>query len=420
MYDLCIVGAGLIGSAAARHASLTQGRRICIIGPEDPEDYRNLPKERDIFGAHYDEGRITRRNDRDPIWSSLAEKSINRYRALEKDSGIHFYDEVGCMSVGEIGGDYLTPISENNERQGIKARKMDPKETKQEFPFLNFSTNDGAVYESEQAGYISPRKLVQAQLKVAKQNGCDVMRDVVKEVKRRVDRNNKCFMEVVTDRGRTISAEKVLLATGAFTTFRDLLGYGPQPDLDLCPLTVAKVEVSEQDAHKIKSMPSVIYKGRGGTGWTRDFPINDDQSVSFYMLPAVLYPDGKYYIKLGHFHGTITRRLHTAEEVGEWFRGKGDVDLVKSTADLICSVVKVERQSYHGDSCVVVETPTFRPYVDMIHGQLGVALGGNGYAAKSSDEIGRIAAKMVAENTWDTNIPRHVLCIKYKPVQSKL
>ena len=35
MYDLCVIGAGCIGSAAARHAS--QWGRVCLIGPKEPE-----------------------------------------------------------------------------------------------------------------------------------------------------------------------------------------------------------------------------------------------------------------------------------------------------------------------------------------------------------------------------------------------
>lgn len=44
--------------------------------------------ERDIFGAHYDEGRITRSSDTDFVWSSLAKESIARYREIEHSSGI--------------------------------------------------------------------------------------------------------------------------------------------------------------------------------------------------------------------------------------------------------------------------------------------------------------------------------------------
>ena len=44
------------------------------------------------------------------------------------------------------------------------------------------------------------------------------------------------------------------------------------------------------------------------------------------------------------------------------------------------------------DNCVTAHPPTDLPYIDMVTPEMGVAIGGCGYAAKSSDEIGRIAA----------------------------
>ena len=79
--------------------------------------------------------------------------------------------------------------------------------------------------------------------------------------------------------------------------------------------------------------------------------------------------------------------------------------------------------SFHGDYCVIQETPTNRPYIDMLHGQLGVAIGGNGYAAKSSDEIGRLAAITVLGKTWDSDIQKDVFRLRLKQspdINSKL
>ena len=36
-YDLCVIGAGLIGSAAARHASQNSNVKVCLIGPSEPK-----------------------------------------------------------------------------------------------------------------------------------------------------------------------------------------------------------------------------------------------------------------------------------------------------------------------------------------------------------------------------------------------
>jgi len=43
LYDLCVVGAGMIGSAAARHASGVGGTTVCLIGPEEPEASNVIP-----------------------------------------------------------------------------------------------------------------------------------------------------------------------------------------------------------------------------------------------------------------------------------------------------------------------------------------------------------------------------------------
>jgi sarcosine oxidase len=50
---------------------------------------------------------------------------------------------------------------------------------------------------------------------------------------------------------------------------------------------------------------------------------------------------------------------------------------------------------------VTTYTPTGRPFIDqLIPGRLFVAAGGCGAAAKSSDEIGRLAAELVEQESW--------------------
>lgn len=41
VYDLCVIGAGMVGSAAARHASINNDIKICLIGPQEPK----VPKQ---------------------------------------------------------------------------------------------------------------------------------------------------------------------------------------------------------------------------------------------------------------------------------------------------------------------------------------------------------------------------------------
>ena len=70
--------------------------------------------------------------------------------------------------------------------------------------------------------------------------------------------------------------------------------------------------------------------------------------------------------------------------------------------------------SYHGDSCVVDVAPSNRPYIDRVHNQLGVAIACNGYAAKSSDEIGRLAVELLIRGQWDIDIPQNLFHVQLK------
>ena len=72
IYSYAIIGAGLIGSAAAKYIA-TNNNNVILIGPKEPE---NKLDHNGIFASHYDEGRITRISDSDTTWAYLAKKSI--------------------------------------------------------------------------------------------------------------------------------------------------------------------------------------------------------------------------------------------------------------------------------------------------------------------------------------------------------
>lgn len=72
LYDLVIVGRGMIGSAAAHHAAKGNRFRIALVGPSEGSNNNGSNNNNKVFGAHYDEGRITRKTNRDPVWAELA------------------------------------------------------------------------------------------------------------------------------------------------------------------------------------------------------------------------------------------------------------------------------------------------------------------------------------------------------------
>ena len=96
-----IIGRGMMGAAAARHlAAVTDG--VALIGPDEPKDPAS---HEGVFASHYDEARITRTIDPDPVWALLAKRSIARYPQIAAESGVEFFHEAGCLMVGpERGG----------------------------------------------------------------------------------------------------------------------------------------------------------------------------------------------------------------------------------------------------------------------------------------------------------------------------
>ena len=61
------------------------------------------------------------------------------------------------------------------------------------------------------------------------------------------------------------------------------------------------------------------------------------------------------------------------------------------------------------------KSATWRPMIDMVRPQIGVALGGNGTSAKCSDELGYIAARSVqcvSRKQWYLNYSNYAILTK--------
>jgi len=194
----------------------------------------------------------------------------------------------------------------------------------------------------------------------------------------------------------------VVVAAGAFCNSRPLLpaGIGNEAvQLDVTLMTAQTVHfvLNEKDTARLDGMPSIIYKGT-------DFWA--------YILPPIRYPDGTMRLKLGggrYNAGDLLsgKRKLEMEDVADWYRSGGSsashADMESMLRDLIPDL---EPLAVYSDSCVTCHTPTGQAYVGLLQPGLAVATGGNGYAAKSSDEIGRLsAAAVLSPDGWGAEEP---------------
>lgn len=235
-FNYVVVGKGMVGSATARHLSASH-EGVALVGPDEPRDRSG---HEGVFGSHYSEGRINRILDGNLIWAEAAKRSLERYPTIREKSGIDFFHEVGHL---EITAGYEGSSSRSKEahkgpdlehfdkrtavgdRLGVKYERLENPDLRSQYPYLEVGADARALYEP-QAGYISARKIVQAQTTVAQKQGTSVINDFVRRI-----RPSGSNIEVVTANGNTLHGQKVLVATGGFVNTLGLLPYELEVDV---------------------------------------------------------------------------------------------------------------------------------------------------------------------------------------------
>ncbi|RDD36956.1 N-methyl-L-tryptophan oxidase [Trichoplax sp. H2] len=389
-YDVAVIGAGCMGSACARHlAECYKGMKVCLIGPDEP----TLPRSqsgRSVFAAYYDQGRITRRLDADPVWSRIADRSISRYPHLQESTGIQYYSEVGSIIIGPKQDIIWGKIEKCAKDLQINYNRLNNKDLKSRFPYLHLADDYIGFYEANSAGYISPRGQVKAEIKAAMDNGCQLIRDIVYQVQRSQDGK---FI-ITTESNRVISSQKIVVATGAFTLFKDIIPTDIRKKLAITcgTQTVVKLQVSEEELKDYTGMPCILHRN------------SSQQNGDWYLLPPILYPNGKYYIKIGHSKDFI-REINNYEHVLEWFHGTGDIEAKNTLVDIINHFLPhFKPVSIESDCCAYTLTPHNHVMIGNIAEGMVLLTGGNGHAAKSADELGRIGALTIMNESWNYDI----------------
>lgn len=286
IFEVAVIGLGLIGSAACRYLSLSSDS-VLGVGPPEPRDWKT---HTGVFASHYDEVRLTRVVDKDDVWSKLAARSIESYKSVEA-SGIKFHHPVGFLRVTPFyqeQGDTLLAAYETGKRNGAAVELIESgEELKRRFPYFQFQKSHAGLVEGGGAGYVNPRALVQAQLEVAAKHDALIVTETAVSIE-----PTESGVIITTDSGRLLRAKKVLICADAYSN--SLL---PNRELALTTHLVSVLlgEVDTEEAEKLKSMPSIIWRLH-----------NHPYFHSIYASPPVSYPDGKRYIKIGGRSGNHT------------------------------------------------------------------------------------------------------------------
>lgn len=393
-YDVAVVGNGMFGAAATRHLT-AQGLKVVAIGPAEPLDWQ---RHNGVFASHYDQARITRVIDADPVWAQLAARSIAIYPEIQEKSGITFHERSGGVWIYPD-----IPAAQARLQQAEAAGhtfsaefdRLTDSEVAQHFPFLAVPPGAVTLWEQGNAGHINPRLMVQAQLIVAAQGGATIVRETVTGYTRRDG-----VTALTTDAGNQIRAQKVLIAAGSYTNH--LL---PRPlAMQRKARTILLAEIDAAEAQRLQTFTTTIL-------WLTDNPVLD----STYSTPAVRYADGKLCIKIGGSkHQPYL--LETSAQFRDWFQGAGDPEELAALKEVLLAMLPGLRVvSFGAKPCVVGYIAHNRPYIDCVEPDaLYVVAGGCGAGAKSCDEIGRVAALLVENGKWSYDLPAETFAARWE------
>ncbi len=379
-YDCVVVGRGLIGTAAAKYLKQSFDK-VAVIGPGAPDE-TNIATAK-VFASHYDQSRVQRVIGVDPIWTALNKQSAEAYPAIEKESGISFHGDEGCLYVSPYGIDkYLQEAGAQSKRFNIKYKSLENAAAIQvAVDEYSFPTASAGLLEDSPSGHINPFKLIEAQEHVFVKNGGTTINETVIGIKREPD-----GYKVQTNAGTTLNSNRVLVSAGAFSNFNTLILRPLQ--LELESETVLLAQVSEEEASRLQHLPSLLYE------------IDEPEIEGIYLVRPLPYPDGNYYLKMGsNLPSDI--RFHSLEAIQEWFRtgnSEANIGVLKKFLHQIIPNLKV--LGYNTKRCIVSRTIHRKAYIGSVDGNnLFVACGGNGYSAMCSDALGRLATSVVTTGT---------------------
>lgn len=132
-----------------------------------------------------------------------------------------------------------------------------------------------------------------------------------------------------------------------------------------------------------------------------------DSAEDFWglLMPPVEYPDGRTYVKtMDGYYGP--KPLEGYEALGNWSRSNGHEEhhaILQRALREVYPSLRIRSTGFQ--PCLITDTASHYPYIDMLDDRIGVVVGGNGKSAKSSDEIGRLAAEMIRTGNWPSSLP---------------
>lgn len=261
--NVLIVGAGIFGTSTAYHLSLQHPdpSKITVL------DRAVVPSPQ---AASTDINKIVRADYGSPFYMDLAYEAMDMW-VEEPWLRAHFH-QTGWVALDEQGSDLSERIRTNFKNSGRLDTSADItlQEVKKRWDGVLKGINTKGfdkAYTNSSAGWADASSAVRAMLEKTMENGVQYQ---VGEVQELVDLNNQVHVKTVA--GQSYTADKIVLATGAWTpwlmaSLETSLAMPPEQSIDrqmeAAGVCVASFKLSADEALHYGKMPVLIYGGQG-------------------------------------------------------------------------------------------------------------------------------------------------------------
>ena len=380
-FDIIIIGLGAAGAAAAYQLSKTNKHVLGIDRFSPPH----------IFGSSTGDSRITREAIGEGAhYVPTVMRSHQIWREIEAETGFDLLTQCGGVlfgsdldnspSHGSTG--FLDVTIKAAEQFGIKYEALDAAQLMQRFPQFKFNGDEVGYYEPG-AGFLRPEKCVEAQLKLAKENGVELVTD--SEVKA-IDQNAG-EVKVSTASG-DFTAGQVVLCVGAWVkdfipqnlaqNFRVIrqVQYWFEPEIDYAEFSVEKcpifIRLGQKEEDMLYGFPTIDGSGKG-------VKVASEQYLSDTTPES------------------ISRDVDAAE--------------IESSYKHISKVIKISNQCVKTKACLYTNTPDFGFVIDRMPNMENVLLVSpcSGHGFKHSAAIGEIVRDLLLTQKTDFDISKFKL-----------
>lgn len=286
--SVAVIGGGMVGSATAMHMAKAGVRNVKVVSAPLSE----LPSSSNDYSRLVGTG------------GSADDRSVSLYPALQRESGVTFWQDVGLLEV----------FASASQQQSPHYHPQMAFDT-----FFSESGHYAAELTAHNRGWIDPRGFMRAARIVAERAGVEWLQGRVASVRQLQQEEEEgprwaVSTEEDEDGQVLLHADVAVVTVGAFACL------SPEIPSTEDTLMWGKVayhgRLDEASAERLRSIPPLLLKPEAGTVPHPEVSYAGTKAGNYvYLFPPVRYDDGHHYIKIGHSpYDPIVASLGVAKE----------------------------------------------------------------------------------------------------------